>query len=221
MPRRLLPIARKLVQQRLWTEALEYILENKENIRQASEYPALLLALGQGLLEQRAALQHTGYLREAAARTRDAASALEELVELAPQSAPARFALGEAREAQGDPKEALRHYQEATRLSPKDPHARNAIAWLLAMAGDPALRNPAEALRWAKEAVALTGGKDPAHLDTLAVAHAELGEFELAVEVEQRALDLAAKVDPNLVSSLRSNLQRFQNKQPLSRVAGQ
>ncbi len=210
-PRLLMPMAQKLVQQGLWAEAWDYVSLNKANLRLSSEYPSLLLALGQGLLEQHEAMQSAGRLQEAAARLKDATSALSESVELTPQSALAHFRLASALQAQGNLAGALRHFQQAATLEPKDAESRQIVALLLA-SNDAKLRNPAEALRWAKEAVELTGGKHPGYLDTLAVVHAVLGDFARAVEVEQQALEVATTTDPDLVPALKSRIEAFRNR---------
>jgi tetratricopeptide (TPR) repeat protein len=200
-PQRLLPIAESLVEQGWASEAFAYVAENKANMLKSSGYPNLLLSLGQGLMKKGAA--------------REAIVVLKELAESAPKSAPAQFALGEALEAGGDLAGALRQFQQAASLDSKHANARQALASILATARDRSLRNPSEALRWAKEAVALTGENDPAHLDTLAVAHAALGEFARAVELEQRALKLAARGNQHMVPQLESRLKDFQNKRPI------
>ena len=61
-------------------------------------------------------------------------------------------------------------FERALTLSPRDPSALAGLAWVLLKARDPALRDPARALRLAREAVRLSGGRDPYAQTVLAAA---------------------------------------------------
>ena len=54
----------------------------------------------------------------------------------------------------------------------------------------PSIRNPAEAVRLADRAVALTQRRDANTLDVLAVAHAAAGDFDRAIAIADEALAL-------------------------------
>ncbi len=71
-------------------------------------------------------------------------------------------------------------------------NAMNGLAWVLATSPEAGLRDGREALRLAAEASALTNHTRPEILSTWAAAHAEVGEFDQAVEKEQRARELSA-----------------------------
>ncbi len=103
--------------------------------------------------------------------------------------------------------EAAAAYREALRLGQRSPGLLNQLAWLLATSPEPGLRSPAEAVRLAEEAVALTQGADPHVLDTLAVAYAAAGRSDEALAASQRALDLAEA--QNLEDLARSIQQRL------------
>ncbi len=201
-PRHLIPIALKLTQQGQLAEAWEYVSRHKSNIRQGAEYPDLLLALGRGLAQRGAA--------------KGALEALHEAVELSPQSAAAQYTLAVALvDLKDDVAQAVPHLQQAAKLDAKHTGIRQTLAWVLATSNDRSQRNPAEALRWAKEAVALAAEDDPAPLDTLAVAHAAAGEFSQALELEERALKLARSGSRrDIVPLLQSRIESFQNKRP-------
>jgi tetratricopeptide (TPR) repeat protein len=200
-----LPIARNLGQLGLVIEAWDFVSRHKTKIREESDYPALLLALGHGLRQQ-------GALRQAL-------EALHEVVTLAPESSPAHYELALALESQGDGAKAVSHFQQSARLDPKNADARQSLAWVLATSSDPSVRNPREAVRWAKEAVAVTGEKDPACLDVLAIAHAALGEFDQALELEEKAVKAArAGGRREMLPVLQSRIEAFRDKRPL--VAG-
>ena len=65
-------------------------------------------------------------------------------------------------------------------------------AWMLATNPNASVRNGAEAVELAQRAVELSGGREPAILDTLAAAYAEAGRFPEAVKTAQRAAALAS-----------------------------
>ena len=56
---------------------------------------------------------------------------------------------------------------------------------------DEKLRNPADAVKFARQGCELTDHKDPVLLDTLAVAYAAAGEFREAVATVQKAMDIS------------------------------
>jgi hypothetical protein len=67
----------------------------------------------------------------------------------------------------------------------------NNLAWILATAGNPALRNGDEAVQLSARAVARTDSRLPVFIGTLAAAYAEAGQFPKAVETAMTAHDLA------------------------------
>ncbi|MDJ0864597.1 MAG: tetratricopeptide repeat protein [Myxococcota bacterium] len=73
----------------------------------------------------------------------------------------------------GREREAASDYRAVVAAAPDHVEALNNLAWLLATASDPALRDPAEAVRLAERAVALAEPAPPELLDTLARARAE------------------------------------------------
>jgi hypothetical protein len=95
--------------------------------------------------------------------------------------------------------------------------ARNNLAWILAT-------YPNDLIRDGDRAVALIAPiarlyDNWQHLDTLAAAYAETGNFELAVRTAQRALDnLSASpssdLAPDQISDMQKRLQLYQQNQP-------
>lgn len=89
--------------------------------------------------------------------------------------------------------EALGAYRAALGEDDANTIVLNNLAWQLAAHPDEAVRNGEEAVRWAEKAAALTKHKDPAILDTLAAAYAEVGDFGKAVAAADKAADLARR----------------------------
>jgi len=87
-----------------------------------------------------------------------------------------------------------RHYENAAAVLHSKPHPalQTRLAWLLSACPVDAVRNTQAAAQIANAQLA-QGLKTPRLLDTVAVLHAERGEFERAVEVAKQAILLAKK----------------------------
>ena len=99
--------------------------------------------------------------------------------------------LGNLLAAQGDYEGAIEEYKAALQEEPDFVFALNDLAWLLATAPDPRLRNGTEAVPLAEEACRLTNYRIPRFIGTLAAAYAEDGRFDDAVAAAQQAISLA------------------------------
>jgi 4-amino-4-deoxy-L-arabinose transferase-like glycosyltransferase len=91
----------------------------------------------------------------------------------------------------GRTEEAIQQYRKAREVDPTDPIALANLAWALTTVKPPALRNAAEAVQLAEEAVKLTGSRQPEILGTLAAAYAATGQFTKAMQMAQIAQYLA------------------------------
>ena len=85
------------------------------------------------------------------------------------------------------------------------------LAWLYATAPDANCRDGTKAVRHAKLACELTNGNHFHHLDTLAAGYAEMGEFDMAVQIQIKALQQAPQGQGN---PLRFRLGLYQAKKP-------
>jgi rhomboid protease GluP len=107
-----------------------------------------------------------------------------------PPNAEGQEALADVCAAQKSYAQAIAHYQKALRLDPRMAEAHNNLAWLYATAEDAKFRNPSQALDHARQAVQLSGGRQPDFIDTLAEALYVNRQYADAVKVEERALKL-------------------------------
>jgi tetratricopeptide (TPR) repeat protein len=85
---------------------------------------------------------------------------------------------------------------------------------VLAASENPEIRDGKTACALAVRANALTGGAQPQALDALGMADAELGRFDEAQAVTQKALDLASLAKMKNFEQLQQRLQLYQNRQP-------
>ena len=131
-----------------------------------------------------AAYQSTGELVKAQ-------KIFENLLGKNPKDAAAQEALADLLAGQKLYPQAVQHYQEALRLSPQMAVAHNNLAWLYATAEDPKFRDSGAALDHARQAVKLTGWREPEFIDTLAEALYANGNYGEAVKVQGEALKLA------------------------------
>lgn len=112
----------------------------------------------------------------------------------------------------GKPERAIAHCRAALKLDADAPEALNNLAWLLATAEDPALRNGAQAVQLAERACARTGFKDARYLGTLAAAYAEAGRFDDAIAAAEKALDRARSTgETQLAQAIAHLLQLFRS----------
>jgi tetratricopeptide (TPR) repeat protein len=86
----------------------------------------------------------------------------------------------------------------------------NNLAYALATAEE-GLRDPAEALRWARRAVEISPVEDPRFLGTLAIALAATGQADEAAAKARRALELARKRGMSeLAKQIEEDLRRYE-----------
>ena len=105
----------------------------------------------------------------------------------------AHYEFGSALARTGKIREATAQFACALLQQPDYPDALDALAWILATAPDPTLRNGIQAVNLASQACLLTRQQDPAKLKTLAAAQAETGQFADASQTIAAASQLAAQ----------------------------
>jgi tetratricopeptide (TPR) repeat protein len=108
---------------------------------------------------------------------------------------------------------AAEDYAKAVEANPESAIARNGLAWLLCTAPDEKVRDGKRAVESAQKACELTEFKNGGYLDTLAAAYAEVGEFDKAVEWQEKALK-AGDLPIKDVDAARKRLEMFKAKKP-------
>ena len=143
----------------------------------------------------------------------DAERALRQALKVDEKFVQAHMALGELLLLTGRVAEAVGRYRTVLAMEPRQPMSLNNLAWLLASCADASLRNPDEAVRLAERLCQLTNFREPLSLDTLSVAYASDGQFDRAVEVVEKAIQLAK---PRGISTknMEARLGLFRDRRP-------
>ncbi len=135
---------------------------------------------------------------------------LREALRLRPGYAEAYFNLGHTALRDGRLDQAAGFFRQAAALKGDWPVALTTAAWVLATAGDPAVRAPAQAVVFAERAARLTARRDARTLDVLAVALASAGRFDEAVTTARQAHALA---EPALAREIAQRLAMFERRE--------
>jgi len=139
----------------------------------------------------------------------------QKATEIKPDFAQAHFSLGNAFYLRGKVPEALAHWRQGLHAEPNHLPVLNQTARVLATCPEASIRNGAEAIDLAARVVRLSGGSDPAILDTMAAAYAEDGRFPEAVQTIRRALALATiQSKQPLAEALKARIGLYEAKTP-------
>ena len=150
-----------------------------------------------------------------------AISDFSQIIKLEPTDAASHQWRGEAWQRKRAFRQALEDYDEAVRLDPDNAAASGsytARAWIRATCPDAALRNGAQAVESATRACKLTGWNNADSITILAAGYAETGEFDAAVEWQERAIALFPSNDPRLEGT-RKLLEEYKAREASSRPA--
>lgn len=129
--------------------------------------------------------------------------------------AGAYYNLGEIYLNQGNIENAIRHFRKALKANPNTIYALYKLSWILASYEDKNLRNGEEAILLAEKLCRLTRYDQPLALDALATAYAEIGKYDKAAAIVEKAIELDLKQGATELSSvLRKRLVLFQKRQP-------
>lgn len=159
------------------------------------------------------ALQGRGAVHEKTGDHDAAIRDYNQLLRLDATNAPALTGRAIAWRAKGEFTQALADYSAAAAANPEHAVALNNRGWLRATCPDAGLRDGIKAVQDARQACELTQWADPIHLDTLAAAYAETGQYGEAVRWQTQALN-----DPHFASEFgdeaRERLRLYQAGKP-------
>ncbi|HEY3761792.1 MAG TPA: tetratricopeptide repeat protein [Verrucomicrobiae bacterium] len=156
-----------------------------------------------------------GNVDVALGRFDDAMTNYNQAAQLAPDDPEIPFIIGKTLLAEGHDFEAVSHFRDALKLDPDNFETLTYMARVLASDENPQARNGPIALAMAAKANDLTGGIEPVMWDTMAMAYAEMGQFDDAQIAEDHALKLATA--PQLkgdLPAMNQRLQLYKDKQP-------
>jgi tetratricopeptide (TPR) repeat protein len=151
-------------------------------------------------------------------RTDEAITYYRKALQINPGDVESLDLLAAALLRRGQLDEAIAHLQKALAIQPDYTAAQQNLgraAWVLATSTDPSIRNGAKAVELARQAVELSGGKDPVMLGTLAAAYAEAGNFPEAIATIRHALQLAvSQNNATVAAALQTELESYQAGSP-------
>jgi tetratricopeptide (TPR) repeat protein len=135
-------------------------------------------------------------------------------VNFAPRNSAAYRMRGRTYDRMGNYKAAASDYAKGIALSPDDDTLLNSIAWLRATCPEASVRDGREAVRAGTRACEMTSWRDSTRIDTLAAAHAEIGDFAQAVKLQQQALQLRSTIAPDRRQGMQERLVSYQRRKP-------
>jgi tetratricopeptide (TPR) repeat protein len=145
----------------------------------------------------------------------EAADLLTKIVSDVPNDPNAHYQLGVALSHLHKTREAMSHYASALLMQQDFPDALDGLAWILATASPPEIRNGVQAVGMAERACRLTSQKDATKLKTLAAAYAEVGNFPSALATATNALNSAITAGrTNLAQECQAMLTNFTAAKP-------
>ena len=148
-------------------------------------------------------------------RSNEAVAHWKQAVAINPHDAQTYRNLGIVLYQQGKIADALAQWNQSIRLCPDDKSLISATAWVLATCPEASLRNAGRAVELAQQATGLSGGSDPAVLDTLAAAYAEAGRYPEAIRTAEQALAIATtQHNASLQEAIRTRIRLYQAGSP-------
>ena len=147
-------------------------------------------------------------------RAREAIAPLRAAVRLRPKHPPGHTLLVSALVQARQFRSAVAAAEEAVALSPDAPPCLNLLARLLAACPEDGVRDGARAVTLAERACQATENKNPALMDSLAAAYAEVGRFPEAVRTATQALELAERSGARYAEGIRERLALYKSGRP-------
>jgi tetratricopeptide (TPR) repeat protein len=146
----------------------------------------------------------------------DAMVHYRKLLEIQPENIEAHNIWGTVLIQQRRIREAIEQWREALAIQPENGNAMSNLAWVFATSPDSSLRDGAQAVQLAEQALRISGGRIPIIFRTLAAAYAESGRFSEAIQTAQKGIELAnSQGNSGLAAELQGNITIYQEQQPL------
>jgi tetratricopeptide (TPR) repeat protein len=138
------------------------------------------------------------------------------LLELQPDNIEVHNIVGTVLTQQGRVREGVEEWQKVLTIQPDNGNAMSNLAWVFATSPDDSLRDGAQAVQLAEQALHISARRIPLLFRTLAAAYAESGRFSEAIQTAQQGFELAnAQGNSGLATELQGNISLYQERQPL------
>jgi tetratricopeptide (TPR) repeat protein len=134
-------------------------------------------------------------------------------LEIDPNYSYAYAGLGVLQRKKGDYRAALANYRKAVEVEPQNFEGHLALAWFLATCPDKAFRDGKNAVEHGRTAAELTHYKYSYALGTLGAAYAESGDFDKAIEYQEKALTFP-EYEKEQGDKGRQRLQLYRERKP-------
>src|SRR5438445_3324604 len=138
------------------------------------------------------------------------------LLELQPDNIEVHNIVGTVLIQRGHAREGVEEWQKVLAIQPDNGNAMSNLAWVFATSPDDSLRDGAQAVQLAEQALRISGGRIPIIFRTLAAAYAENGRFSEAIQTAQRGIELAnSQGNSDLAAELQGNIALYEQRRPL------
>jgi type IV pilus biogenesis/stability protein PilW len=142
------------------------------------------------------ALTNSGAIEFSRGNLSPAKEHFEKAIEANPLYAEAHYNLALIQTREGLFKDAVGHYEKCLEIATQDADSLGNLAWLLATCPDDSIRNGRRAVELAQRLERSAEKPFPRMYDVLAAAYAETGQFDRAVQMAERAVQLTVNEDP-------------------------
>jgi tetratricopeptide (TPR) repeat protein len=139
---------------------------------------------------------------------------IDEAIHIAPREIDYQVVRANLLAETGRWKESLAQFEAAIQADPELADAQNDLAYLLATCSEASVRDGKRAVKLALEACELADWQDYRMLDTLAAAYAEAGDFETAIAMQDKAIEMLEGVVDSLSNEFRARRKLYERKTP-------
>ncbi|MBN8626946.1 MAG: tetratricopeptide repeat protein [Planctomycetes bacterium] len=139
---------------------------------------------------------------------------IDEAIRIAPREIDCQVVRANLLAETGRWKESLAQFEAAIKADPELAEAQNDLAYLLATCSEASVRDGKRAVKLSLEACELADWQDYRMLDTLAAAYAEAGDFETAIAMQDKAIEMLEGVVDSLSNEFRARRKLYEQKTP-------